>query len=146
MKNLIFLCFAAVNLFACQTNSDDEQKITKLLYQQQDAWNDGDINSFMKAYWVSDSLKFIGASGITYGYHNTYEGYKRRYPDKATMGTLTFGVLHLTRISDDVFQMVGKWDLSRSIGDIGGIFTLLWRKIDDQWLIVSDHTSVRPGE
>lgn len=146
MKHLTILFLTAIVLYACQPSGDDKQKITDLLHQQQDAWNNGDIKEFMKAYWVSDSLKFIGAGGITYGYHNTFENYQRRYPNKATMGTLTFGILHLTRISDDAYQMVGKWDLSRSMGDIGGIFTLLWRRIDGQWLIVSDHTSVRPGE
>ncbi len=145
MKKYIYTLLAAGLLLACQPTPHNEETISRLLFDQQDAWNRGDIDAFMTAYWPSDSLQFIGAGGITYGYTNTYEGYKRRYPDRASMGRLTFGVLHLNRISDDAYQMVGKWDLARDMGDIGGIFTLLWKKIDNQWLIVSDHTSVRGG-
>ena len=33
---------------------------------------------------------FIGSKGITYGWDSTLARYKRNYPDKATMGKLTF--------------------------------------------------------
>jgi hypothetical protein len=36
---------------------------------------------------------------------------------------------------------VGKWYLTRSIGDIGGVFTLLLRKVANRWLIIADHSS-----
>ena len=56
-------------LHCSQQSQNTESVITDLLYEQEEAWNNGDIKSFMKAYWVSDSLKFIGASGVTYGYN-----------------------------------------------------------------------------
>jgi hypothetical protein len=31
--------------------------------------------------------------------------------------------------------------LKRSIGDVRGHFTLIWRKIKGRWVIVSDHSS-----
>ena len=42
-----------------------------------------------------------------------------------------------------VIMLVGKWDLERTIGDIGGVFTLLFKKIKGRWVIITDHTSVR---
>jgi len=39
------------------------------------------------------------------------------------------------------YFVVGKWHLSRTIGDLDGIFTLLFKKIKDTWVIVSDHSS-----
>jgi len=36
---------------------------------------------------------------------------------------------------------VGKWHLTRSIGDVGGHFTLLFKKVKNRWVIVADHSS-----
>lgn len=143
MKYLLILITALLIDSCNQPTSDAEKVIADLLFEQQSAWNEGNIQSFMKAYWVSDSLKFIGAKGITYGYNQTYEGYQKRYPDKATMGNLKFEILDMSKLSEDAIHMVGKWDLTRDMGNIGGHFTLVWRKLDGEWLIVSDHTSVR---
>ena len=142
MKYLLILITALLIDSCNQPTSDAEKVIADLLFEQQSAWNEGNIKSFMKAYWVSDSLKFIGAKGITYGYNQTYEGYQKRYPDKAAMGNLKFEILNMSKLSEDAIHMVGKWDLTREMGDIGGHFTLVWRKLDGEWLIVSDHTSV----
>jgi len=143
MKYLLILITTLLFVSCNQPSSDTEKVITDLLFEQQTAWNEGDIKSFMNAYWVSDSLKFIGAKGITYGYNQTYEGYQKRYPDKATMGKLTFEILDMSKLSENAVHMVGKWDLTREMGNIGGHFTLVWRKLNGEWLIVSDHTSAR---
>lgn len=121
--------------------SGDEKAIRTLLATQSAAWNRGDIDSFMKGYWENDSLMFIGSSGITYGWTNTLNNYKKGYPDTATMGKLTFTLLHMKKLSGEYYQVIGKWFLKRSVGDVGGHFTLLFRKIKGQWVIVSDHSS-----
>ncbi len=95
----------------------------------------------MEGYWRSDSLMFVGKTGITYGYDRTLANYRRRYPDRAAMGSLHFDVLSLEALSDDVCFLVGRWSLARDIGDLGGHFTLLFRRIGGQWRIVKDHSS-----
>ncbi|MBZ5857853.1 YybH family protein [Flavihumibacter profundi] len=126
------------SLFAQQ---NAENAIRQVMGDQQDAWNQGDIESFMKGYWKSDSLMFIGSKGVTYGFRNTWERYKKTYDNRDKMGTLKFDLLHILPLSPEVYMVVGKWHLTRSIGDIGGHFTLIFRKINGQWLITSDHTS-----
>ena len=84
---------------------------------------------------------FIGKSGVTYGWHNTMNNYKRGYPDKASMGKLDFKLIKIQRLSRNYYSVVGKWHLSRSIGDLQGHFTLLMRKIKGQWKIIADHSS-----
>jgi hypothetical protein len=139
-KMLLALCLTISLTATAQTK--DEQKILAKLDAQAQSWNTGNINEFMKAYWNSDSLMFISNNGITYGYHSTLEGYHKRYPDRDAMGQLTFTILKLNRISGNSYFVAGKWFLKREKkGDVGGYFTLLWKKINDQWLIVSDHTS-----
>jgi hypothetical protein len=95
----------------------------------------------MKGYWENDSLRFIGKSGITYGYSNTLNNYKRGYPDTAAMGKLQFTILVVKKLSPRYYEVVGKWYLKRSIGDVSGHYTLLLRKINSKWVIVSDHSS-----
>lgn len=96
----------------------------------------------MKGYWESDSLMYIGKSGVTYGYARTLANYKKNYPDKAAMGTLKFDIIKVEFPSPNVAFVVGKWHLTRpEKGDIGGHYTLLWRKINGEWVIVADHSS-----
>lgn len=115
--------------------------IENSLAAQQIFWNKGDIDAFMQYYWKSDSLLFLGKSGPTYGWENTLNNYKKGYPDKATMGSLDFKILKIEKLSKTTYQVVGKWHLSRIEDEVGGYFTLLWKKISGQWLIVQDHTS-----
>ena len=57
------------------------------------------------------------------------------------MGNLTFEFLKVTKISAEYYWVLGKWFLKRSVGDVGGHYTLLFRKINGKWLIVADHSS-----
>ncbi len=107
---------------------------------QQDSWNQGDIPGFMQYYWKHDSLKFIGSKGVTYGWQNTLDNYLRAYPDKKTMGKLTFTLIEVSELSPVSVYVIGKWHLEKD-KPAGGHFTLLWKKIDNSWVIVSDHTS-----
>lgn len=119
----------------------DESAIKKTLNEQLAAWNAGDVNRFMATYWQSDSLMFIGKKGVTYGWQNTLENYKKNYPDTAAMGKLDFTIIETKRLSVLYFFVVGKWHLTRSIGDVGGHFTLLFKKVKNKWMIVADHSS-----
>jgi ketosteroid isomerase-like protein len=121
--------------------SKDQKAITKLLYEQDLAWNRGDLEDFMKGYWKSDSLMFIGKNGITYGWQQTLDNYKKGYPDTAAMGKLDFEYIEMKQLSSTYFFVVGKWHLTRAIGNLQGAFTLLLRKINNNWVIVKDHSS-----
>ncbi len=140
MKSTFLSILLAVTLVST-AQSKDEKTIRNLLAEQTAAWNRGDIESFMKGYWENDSLMFIGKSGVTYGWTNTLNNYKKGYPDTAAMGQLAFTLIKVEKISRKYFQVVGKWFLKRSIGDVGGHYTLLLRKINRKWVIVADHSS-----
>ena len=133
----VFIYFSTC-LFA---QSKDETAIKNAMAEQLTAWNTGNIDRFMHTYWQSDSLMFIGKSGVTYGWQKTLDNYKKSYPDTAAMGKLDFTILELKRLSAEHFFVVGKWHLTRSIGDVGGAFTLLFKKIKNRWVIIADHSS-----
>jgi len=141
MKRVILLTCFFFSMYATHAQSKDENTIRTILATQTNAWNRGDLEKFMEGYWRSDSLMFIGKSGVTYGWQNTLNNYKKGYPDTASMGQLKFDILQVKRLSVLYFSVVGKWQLTRSIGDVGGHFTLLFKKIKNQWVVVSDHSS-----
>jgi ketosteroid isomerase-like protein len=134
---------AVLVLFSVQSfaQSKDETAIRSLLAKQTEAWNRGDVVNFMDGYWESDSLMFIGKSGVTRGWANTLNNYKKGYPDTAAMGKLSFNILTVKKLSKEYYFVVGKWFLKRSIGDVGGHYTLLFRKINKHWVIIADHSS-----
>ena len=133
----IFLLFQT----ALQAQSKDELAIRRILAAQTEQWNNGDLEKFMEGYWHSDSLMFIGKSGITYGYSNALKNYQSGYSDTVQMGKLHFELVSLKPVEKDHYFVVGKWFLKRSIGDLNGVYTLLFRKINGEWFIIVDHSS-----
>lgn len=140
-KILLSILLIFILVISTIAQATDEQSIRTILAQQTLAWNNGNQEAFMKGYWQSDSLMFIGKSGITYGWQKTLDNYKKNYPDTASMGKLNFDLLSVKPVAENYFFVVGKWHLTRSIGDVGGVFTLLFRKVKNQWVIIADHSS-----
>ena len=143
MRKFLLIVFVAAlpNVLFAQDADKDKQQILALLQRQASDWNRGNIEAFMVGYWNNDSLMFIGQSGVTYGYQKTLANYKKNYSDTAQMGKLSFNILHVNKLSPEYYYVVGKWFLKRSVGDVGGHFNLLFRKVNGQWVIVADHSS-----
>jgi ketosteroid isomerase-like protein len=125
----------------CFAQNPDITVIKKILTDQTIQWNKGNLDQFMKGYWENDSLQFIGKSGPVYGYNNALNNYKKGYPDTAAMGKLSFDVISVKKLSPDYYFVTGKWFLSRTVGDLKGVYTLLFRKINGEWKIIADHSS-----
>jgi ketosteroid isomerase-like protein len=140
MKQILlgFLCIYA-SLTSAQTG--DHHAIRQIMADQELAWNKGNLEAFMAGYWKSDSLRFIGSKGLTYGWQKTLANYQISYPDPDAMGKLTFTILSVEKLSKRSAFVVGKWYLARKVGDLSGHYTLLWKKLDGKWVIVSDHSS-----
>ncbi|MFY7898561.1 MAG: YybH family protein [Chitinophagaceae bacterium] len=141
MKKYVCSTFILLLSLTSFAQNKDETSIKTMLKEQENAWNKGNINAFMHGYWENDSLLFIGKSGPKYGYKTTLENYKKSYPDTVQMGKLTTTILSMQKLSIDYYFVVGKWYLKRTVGDAGGHYTLLLRKIKGKWVIVADHSS-----
>jgi hypothetical protein len=136
---ILTVFFSFIGYFVLETK--DEIIIKQKLQNQAVCWNNGDIQCFMADYWKSDQLLYIGKSGVTYGWKNILNNYKKNYPSKKEMGELHFEVVELKKLDQNHYFMVGKWQLKREIEDLSGHFTLIWEKIDGHWVIVADHSS-----
>ena len=116
--------------------------INEKMSEQETCWNTGDLECFMQHYWHSDSLLFIGKSGLTYGWQSTLDNYISSYPDKSAMGKLTFTNEVQEFIDIETVQVIGQWELQRdSLENLGGYYSLLWKIKKGEWVIVSDHSS-----
>lgn len=141
LKNTCCLFILLMLSLFTQAQTKDADKILSILAAQEKAWNEGDIQQFMHGYWENDSLVFVGKSGLTYGYNNTLENYKKGYPDKTYMGQLKFTILSMQPLGKAYYRIIGKWELKRTVGNLNGHYTLLLQKINGEWKIISDHSS-----
>ena len=140
MKKILVFIFVILSVYA-YGQSKSETLIRQQLKKQTESWNQGNIEGFMETYWKSDSLLFIGNSGLNRGWQNTLNNYRKGYPDTAAMGKLAFDIIMVKKLSSKYYYVVGKWMLTRSIGNLSGHYDLLFRKIKGKWFIVADHSS-----
>ncbi len=115
-----------------------------VLLEQQQAWNRGELEGFLKAYVESDDLIFTSGGKITQGYQPIRKRYLERYgSDKKTMGTLNFEAVKIESLGEQHLLVIGKWHLEwPDKPAMGGIFSLVMVKTESGWKILHDHTSV----
>ena len=118
-----------------------EKAIRDVLDTQVAAWNRGDLVGFMGGYWRSPELTFYSGNAVTSGWDATLERYQKRYQSPGNaMGQLDFSALEI-HPSGDMAWVGGRWHLKMPDGkDLGGVFTLIFRKTPEGWKIVHDHT------
>jgi len=124
-----------------QSNISEIDAIKKVLATQQMFWNNGDIDRFMLGYWNSDKFKFSWVNGIEYGWKNALGKYKISYPTKESMGEFSFEILDVKLTSDTTATLNGKWELIRKNDNPKGSFTYIFKKIKNNWLIISDYST-----
>jgi len=136
------LVFALVGT-CCIAADSAEQAIQRVLSDQAQAWNRGDIDGYMTGYDNSPETTFIGKS-VQHGYQNVLHNYHERYPTSERMGTLTFTDLTVKLLGSDYASVIGHFHLKRTAaggGDTSGVFSLLFQQTRAGWKIVVDHTS-----
>ncbi len=118
----------------------------QVLLNQAAAWNRGDIEGFLDSYWKSDQLSFSAEGATTRGWQATAERFRQRYATKEAMGRLTFSHLEETPLGADAALVLGNWRVDRDEQPLAGNFSVILRRLDERWVIVHDHTSVRKAE
>lgn len=136
---------AALGCRAPAVGAEELASPLAVLHAQQAAWNAGDVEAFVRAgYWRSSELTFFSGGDVTHGYDETLARFTRRYATgDAEMGRLAFDDLETVWQNADAAVVRGTWHLDfERRDDVGGLFTLFLRRLDDGWRIVHDHTSV----
>jgi uncharacterized protein (TIGR02246 family) len=130
-----FVCAAA------EQPSNSASEIQSVLSAQQDAWNRGDIDAFMKGYAQSAPTVFVSEDEVRRGWETVRDRYRIKYSDRAKMGALSFSDTEVTMLSPDAAVVLGRWRLKRANDEPHGRFTLVFKRLPEGWRIVHDHTS-----
>jgi peptidoglycan-N-acetylglucosamine deacetylase len=127
------------------------EQVTALLQQQAADWNRGDLAAFTSVY--DDDALFVSDAGVSRGRAALLERYRKRYPDPAAMGTLSFEVVEIrdvwgpeiTPLGDATpgavqgASVVAKWSLHREGAPSTSGHTLLFlQRAGSAWRIVHD--------
>lgn len=144
-----FLLLSALAVFlGCATSDSerDRKDILQVLSDQAAAWNRGDLEEFLKGYRRSERTVFAGGAAVHRGFDAMARRYRETYSSRAKMGRLTFAHLTFEQLESDHAVVTGSWELELEGSEKrpGGVFTLIWKRFEEGWLIVHDHTSSKP--
>lgn len=95
----------------------------------------------MSGYWNSPDLLFTSGGKVFRGFTTLSERYRSTYGTGERMGRLTFSDLEVHPLGSSAAWALGRWSLALGSERPGGVFTLVFRKLDGEWKIVHDHTS-----
>ena len=145
--SVLTLAAGAVSQNTSVMNINDEIRksleVAKVLGSQMKAWNDHDLDGFMKGYWKSPELTFFSGGTERHGWQETMDRYKATYQSPGhEMGQLEFANMRTEMLGPEAAFVRGEWHLTMPDGKSPhGLFTLIFRKFPDGWKIVHDHTS-----
>jgi ketosteroid isomerase-like protein len=120
-----------------------DSEIRAVLEAQVAAWNKGKLEEFMDGYWSSPELSFFSGGRKLAGWEATLERYRKTYQSEGReMGKLDFSDLDVQLLAESAALVRGRWRLKMSDGkELGGLYTLVFRRFNNGWKIVHDHTS-----
>lgn len=121
----------------------EARQVGALLLQQADDWNRGDLEAFARGYKDAPDILFMGPT-IQKGYTAMLAGYRKRYPTREKMGTLTFTSLAVQPLDENFATATGQFLLKRTEvggGPAAGYFLLVLERTGAGWKIVRDDTT-----
>lgn len=122
--------------------AESKKAVRLVLDAQEAAWNKGDLKGFMAGYWQSPDLVFFSGKDVIKGWQPTFERFQKRYQAEGrAMGKLTFSAIEIDVLAADAAFVRGQWLVVTNKEKLGGLFTLLVKKLPEGWRIVHDHTS-----
>jgi len=127
------------------------KELAATLERQAQAWSRGDLEAFVSVY--AEDAAFVSPTGLTRGRQAVLDRYRKRYPDKRAMGTLTLEVLETrlawgiegSMLGDAVpsgihgASVVARWTLAYPDKPAAsGLTLLVLEPRGDAWVIVQD--------
>jgi len=145
-------CSLWLRLLDARRREQAEAGVRAVLAEQAAGWNRGDLDAFCSVY--ADSALFVSTTGLTRGRDAVLSRYRKRYPDRAAMGTLSLDVVtmdfaagvEVTTLGDAVpsdlhgASVVARWKLAYPDKEAATGLTLLAfrRRTGGTWEIVHD--------
>lgn len=121
--------------------TNDYQRILALFESGCAAWNRGDIDGYLAGYWHSDKVRWVSGGTVRHGFEAIAAGFKTRFDSPDNMGRLEVDNLEIQLLGENDALVFGAWIQTTPAARHHGVFTVHVKKIDDEWLFVSDHSS-----
>jgi uncharacterized protein (TIGR02246 family) len=121
--------------------TDDHQRIQALFESSCAAWNRGDVGGYLSGYWHSDKVRWVSEGTVQYGFEAIASAFKARFGSPDNMGRLEVADLEIQLLGEGDTLVFGAWTQTTRTARRHGVFTVDMKKIDGEWLIVSDHSS-----
>ena len=150
MRRLLLFAFVVlptISTLPAQSPAESAAIITVLNKSAAD-WNRGDLDTFASSYKNSSDILFIGRT-ISRGYTQMLATYKKNYPTRDKMGTLTFTQLEVQPLDAHFATVTGHFHLERSTnggGNADGHYMLVVEHTSAGWKIVRDDTTADPAK
>jgi uncharacterized protein (TIGR02246 family) len=125
--------------------------VRKLLDEQTAAWNRGDLDAFCAGY--AEDAAFLSPSGLTKGRAAVLERYRKRYPDRSSLGALSLEVTEMRLYSGledsplgnaqpsrvHAASVAARWTLSYPDKEPAtGLTLIVLQRRQGRWQIVQD--------
>lgn len=120
------------------TASREQLDVVKIVLQQQDAWNKGDLDAYLSHYKDGQDTQAVLAT-LVRGIDNIRNAYKANFPSKDSMGAIEDSEVEVRALGETYALATGKYHLSRSRklgGDVNGTFTEVFEKTQAGWKII----------
>ncbi len=148
IRRVIYLAFAAhiaLASLSCGRPGEESEReavreIGSAIEEQVASWNSDDLPGFMRYYWRSDDMTFHGGKTRLQGWEALDSMYRRTYSGEQR-GALEFSGIEIEILSPVSAYVLGDWKVTLPDTVKQGKFTLIWRKTDEGWRIVHDHSS-----
>jgi uncharacterized protein (TIGR02246 family) len=101
LRWLLLLCCAPL-LFA------QSGAIQKMMSDSADAWNRGDLPAFASYYEDAPQTTFMGREIVRGGTQAILERYRKSYPNRDAMGTLTFSEIEVRPLVSGLALVTGE--------------------------------------
>ena len=109
---------------------------------QMEAWNRGDLEAALQAYWDSPKMTWVSKSGVDYGYAPFADAMRKDFTDPKSMGIYSVEILDARNLGRHTEHIVFRWKIMKGEKRLmGGISTQIWRRIDGNWHAVFEHAS-----
>jgi hypothetical protein len=87
--------------------------VERVLDDQLQGWNNGNIDQFMEGYIKDSSVRFITNKKVKTSWQEITDSYKKGYPNEDAMGKLTFHRDEIRWINEaaGISQVIGRWEV-----------------------------------
>jgi uncharacterized protein (TIGR02246 family) len=141
MARILLLFFLTIFLSCSCFAEDLKEEISEVLKKQNEAWNKGDLEGYVRPYDDSGDFVFV-SSTIIRSPQKLKERYELRYKaGKADYGQISVSELEVQELAPGLARAWGRWKVAFERTQITGLFTLILQKKAGEWRIIHDHSN-----